>query len=292
MNDNVKISSNTAANGGGGVYAANSAKFTMNDNAKISENTAAGTGGGVSVANTAKFTMSGNTEISGNNVGSSSHGGGVYMSVASGGTFKMEGGTIKNHILSGGTGGGVCVLYQDTSGPSPFTMNGGIISGNTALNGGGVFFYGNVNTTEFFMEGGTISGNTARDDGGGVYMITGKFTMKGGTIGDSEAENTAAGKGGGVYVINNGTFTMEGGTIGGNWAGNNGGGVSVENNCGFNKSGGTINGNDTSLGTNFAQSLKGHAVYAVYMGATRQQNYTAGTNLNLDSSSTNGWDVP
>ena len=68
------------------------------------------------------------------------------------------------------------------------TINGGLITGGTANNGGGV----NVRSGTFIMEGGTISGNTAAYNGGGVFVEGGTFKMSGGAISD----NTAASRGG------------------------------------------------------------------------------------------------
>ena len=80
-----------------------------------------------------------------------------------------------------------------------FNMYGGIISGNTADNGGGVY-----SNNTFNMYGGVISENTA-NKGGGLYNNH-TFTMYGGVI----SENTAK-HGGGVY--NGYSITMIGGSI-------------------------------------------------------------------------------
>ena len=70
-------------------------------------------------------------------------------------------------------GGGVSV-----GGTGTFIMNGGIISGNTASNGGGVYVAG-----IFTMNEGTIFGNTSLSDGGGVRIVkSATFTKTGGTI--------------------------------------------------------------------------------------------------------------
>jgi hypothetical protein len=139
----------------------------------------------------------------------------------------MEGGAIKGNE-SDIDGGGIYV--EDTK--ATFTMKGGEISGNKALNpgsgkGGGVCAgaYG-----IFTMEGGTIKDNEAAIEGGGVYVAgtNSRFTMKGGDINGNKALNTSSGKGGGVCVGASGIFTMEGGTVSKNVSGNDGGGVYVE----------------------------------------------------------------
>jgi hypothetical protein len=164
-----------------------------------------------------------------------------------GGNLTMNPNVTLQKNKTSGAGGGVVVSY--TSGN--FTMNGGIISGNTStFIGGGVEFSG----TTFEMRGGTISGNGvtgASSQGGGVYLgANGIFYMSGGTISDNTApigggvymnnegsaaflmgaeanvlnNKATAGNGGGVYV-NAGDFTMDGGTISDNEATGNGGGV-------------------------------------------------------------------
>ena len=50
-------------------------------------------------------------------------------------------------------------------------MNGGTISGGSAVNGGGVY-----NAGIMFMAGGTISGNTVSGEGGAIYT-TGTLNM-------------------------------------------------------------------------------------------------------------------
>lgn len=164
------------------------------------ENKTNSTFGIISVSNSAKFTL---YDCSGNNTGSitggkSTSGGGVYVSSNS--TFVMNGGTISdNHALrpanfNGGymCGGGVCV-------GGIFEMNGGVITGNSAERGDGVYVesYGT-----FTMTGGEITSNS----GTGVYVSGGVMTMSGGTI--------SGNAGYGVYLLKNSyytsTFNVEG----------------------------------------------------------------------------------
>lgn len=84
--------------------------------------------------------------------------------VGSVGTFTMNDGLISNNkVISGSTrldnglyaqGGGVCI-----SDGGKFTLNGGIITGNTASVYGGGVYANNVKK----IGGGTIYGNTPRD---------------------------------------------------------------------------------------------------------------------------------
>lgn len=116
-----------------------------------------------------------------------------------------------------------------------FDMYGGSITGNTAVNGGGVYVSGGGT---FNMYGGSISGNKATDNGGGVYMSYGTFNMYGGSI----SGNRASTYGGGVYV-SYGTFNMYGGSITDkNYSEKYGGGVGMEGGT-FNMTGGDISNN-------------------------------------------------
>jgi hypothetical protein len=99
-----------------------------------------------------------------------------------------------------------------------FRLFGGIISNNTAKEGGGVFSSGD---DTFSMYGGVITNNTASHDGGGVYAVR-SFGLSGGIISNNEAEY-----GGGVFVYAVGSFSMSGGEISGNTANSRGGGVHI-----------------------------------------------------------------
>ena len=164
-------------------------------------------GGGVCNYNydtIATFVMSGG-EISGNYIystyGGPAYGGGVYNNRK----FEFTGGTITNNKVESTTGKGVRGggVYNDENGN--FTMSRGTggtvgeISKNTTRSdgqsaGGGVYIY----RSAFTMSSGNISGNTATD-GGGIYFettTTGKFTLSGGTI----TGNTTKGKGAGICI--------------------------------------------------------------------------------------------
>ncbi|GHV00855.1 hypothetical protein FACS1894159_07530 [Bacteroidia bacterium] len=175
-----------------------------------------------------------------------------------GGSFTMNGGKISGN--SAITSGGVSVLSGS------FTMNGGDIRENTATNAGSAGGGGGVSVLSgsFTMNGGRISGNTSKPGGGGVLVFGGSFTMNSGEI----RENTATGRGGGGVCVLEGSFTMNGGEISGNTA-NFGGGVSLYDYtfsktglsviCG-NSSKTHVDGSDNNTATS-ADSGSGHAVY-------------------------------
>lgn len=92
---------------------------------------------------------------------------GGAVTVDYGGAFTMNGGVLLGNIAS--DGGAV-------SNGGTFVMNGGSIQENQAYQGGGVFNYGT-----FTMNGGQIIGNTAAI-GGGVFQAGGDCTLQGESV--------------------------------------------------------------------------------------------------------------
>ena len=105
-------------------------------------------------------------------------------------------GTMATHKFTPGEDG--LWVLDETNGTQ--TVNGGAITGGTAINGGGVYVDGGT----FTLNGGNIVGNNGCSEGGGVYVSSGTFNMTGGEI----VGNTAV-TGGGVYQ-NGGTVTLGG----------------------------------------------------------------------------------
>ena len=283
MQDEAEISGNTVSNSGtnreasgGGVYLS-SGSFIMRDNARVECNSSSisfsvnsAYGGGVYVYS-GTFTMEGgsvsNNEVRGGSYGNA-RGGGIYIDPLNGGTFTMYDGTISENNVTGTSvawGGGVF---------GSFTMESGIISENTVSA---------INTSSSGVveaRGGGISGNLTIHSG----TISNNSVIAGRTWGSN---SDVCAFGGGVY----GTLNMSGGTISGNtvWASNDvnpdrisasGGGVrSVWN---FSKTGGTIYGNYEADGLrNVAIGGKGHAIYYVELGGTdKWRNATTGPSDN------------
>jgi len=226
------------------------------------------------------FVLDNNITLQGHS-GNNSHLVGVQ-----GGTFKMNAGaTITgNHKSRNDDGGGG--VYIDNNGT--FTMDGGVISGNTAAWGGGVF----VPSGTFTMNSGKIIGNTARENGGGVDASSGIFYMNGGIISDNTALH-----GGGVYLWQNGTFIMRDGTITHNTASKNGGGLFILTyHKAFSKTGGTITGyNSDRDNGNVVKDDEGTIArrgHAVYVDEKRRKETTADSWLKLSTSDSKvgGWD--
>lgn len=203
--DNGLIAENTALRGGG-VFVGVAGSFLLRGGL-ITENTATSNGGGVFVSssqvgvdNRAIFRME-NGIITDNEA---LQGGGV--NIGQNGQFSLIDGIVSDNRAIGtigSSGGGV--FSSGVSGSSAFlTMNGGIITGNTATNtGGGV---ANRAYSQFVFNDGLISGNNTQI-GGGVFNIDdGGFWMFGGSITDNDAE-----EGGGIS--NRGFFFIEEGIV-------------------------------------------------------------------------------
>lgn len=140
------------------------------------------------------------------------------------------------------------------------TLNGGTITGKADC-GGGVY----LNSGRFTMKGGKITGCTSTVDatsqgGGGVYVSGGTFTMNGGEISGNSAV-----RGGGVFVAGAATFTMNGGTITSNTVTTSGGGVYANNSSTFKVSGSpVVKGNlkgETANDINLGKSSSGKFAY-------------------------------
>ena len=293
LNSGAILQNNKAAQFGSGILANNGVNITMEDGAIIRNNTNRNyeLGGGILIGNRSTFTMNGG-EISGN----TANGGGGIAIIGS--TMVMNNGTISNNSTyrtsgQGSYGAGVYVAdYANASGgdtlftanPASFEMNGGTITGNTALDyGGGVLTFPqqsqkitiNINNgeisgnkvtggsggavaaffgeTELNIKGGTLTGNSARNYGGGVFLWQAtNVTISGGTISENKAS-----AGGGVCLYTDSAVTQTGGSIENNVA-NVGGGV-----CGgtYTMTGGVIKDNNNSLTETERLAAKGDGVY-------------------------------
>jgi hypothetical protein len=197
----------TSADAGGGVFLTAGAVFNMSGTAKISDNQAYN-GGGVYQDGSSVVTMSGSAEISNNTA--SHNGGGVYRLGATP-SFTMSG-TAKisnNQAVNGGGVYGGGMFTMSGAGTGSATVNAKISDNTASEDGGGVYV-----TNTFTMKDGIISGNTAQQGGGVAVYTTGTFTMESANGGTYISNNTVSLSGGGVYVL--GRFNLNGGEIGGN----------------------------------------------------------------------------
>ena len=164
-----------------------------------------------------------------------SHDGHVIFSQ---GAVNISGGYVTNGS-GGGWGGGLCVTGVDAS----LVMTGGVIAGNKAASGGGIYA---DNGATLKLSGGVISGNATyptviyNDDvkaggyGGGVYTQGASVTIcDSANITNNRAEARASASfynkgrlgGGGIASMNGGTLFMTGGSVTANYSYEAGGGI-------------------------------------------------------------------
>ena len=258
LNSGAILQNNKAAQFGSGILANNRVNITMEDGAIIRNNTNRNyeLGGGILIGNGSTFTMNGG-EISGN---TANGGGGVAII---GSTMVMNGGTISNNSTyktsgQGSYGAGVYVAdYANASGgdtlftgqPASFEMNGGKITGNTALDyGGGVLtFPQQSQKITININNGEISGNKVTKGSGGAvaaYFGVTELNIKGGTL----TGNSAYQFGGGVFLYQATNVTISGGTISKNKALRSGGGVCLREGSAVKQTGGSIENNVAKVG--------------------------------------------
>ena len=258
LNSGAILQNNKAAQFGSGILANNRVNITMEDGAIIRNNTNRNyeLGGGILIGNGSTFTMNGG-EISGN---TANGGGGVAII---GSTMVMNDGTISNNSTyrtsgQGSYGAGVYVAdYANSSGgdtvftakPASFEMNGGKITGNTALDyGGGVLTFPQQNQKiTINIKNGEISGNKVTTGSGGAvaafFGVT-ELNIKGGTL----TGNSAYQFGGGVFLYQATNVTISGGTISENKALRGGGGVCLREGSAVKQTGGSIENNVAKVG--------------------------------------------
>jgi len=154
----VRWNSATATDGGG-VYATGSTAVEMYDSSSVYGNEAVGYGGGVYVGNGATLSMTEYSRVGSSNPAngnSAVRGGGIYASDALTVTLLQNASVLNN---SAGDGGGGIYLASG----SPLSMTGGFINGNSTTGWGGGMA---IEEGEAFLWGTVISGNTAMDGGG------------------------------------------------------------------------------------------------------------------------------
>lgn len=157
MSGTARISGNKA-DGGGGVWVANSTAFTMSGMAVISENTSSNAGG-IATLSGCTFDMYDSAAITGNTATGGV--GGVDIDGCS--IFTMHGGAI---TYNSGWYGGVRIIEE-----SEFTLYDGSIAYNSGYLVGGVYIIGAQ--SKFIMSGGSIEQNTATGTSGYALVAGG-----------------------------------------------------------------------------------------------------------------------
>lgn len=260
------VSDNEAGAEGGGLWNG-SGTMTINGTL-ISNNTASGAGadqGGGGIYNlSGTVDINAETVITGNHAdGAAGSGGGILndvngtitiddaeitlnTAIRAGGGIEDNGGangsitlnnveiTLNNGGMSPGNGGGIHI-----TGMGNVTVTGGLISGNTAVQGGGLWNgTGTMTVNRVHVTANTATGLTVNDGGGGIYNNGGTLNVNSSTLSANLATGLL-GRGGGLH-LNGGTTIMVTSTVSGNSSLTNGGGI-------FNNGALTLNANTISL---------------------------------------------
>lgn len=275
--DGVVIAGNSAAQSGGGIFAAHGCEITLKNTNVVYNN---GAGGGGVYLESNNLTVNGGS-ISNNRANTS--GGGLYAAtgskvVFSGSSVSGNSAEIRGGIYSAGSLEMTnCTVSDNTSvndgggiSASALVLKDSTVSGNSAKTGGGIYSTGetvvdnckitnNVATGSaggIFSNGGItvkngseISGNTSESLGGGVLIESKKGVIENSTI----SLNSSAGNGGGLYHLSE--VALNSVTIVGNSSRASGGGA-------YNASSELIITGETSITANVAAEF-GAGVYVM-----------------------------
>lgn len=148
-----------------------------------------------------------------------------------GSTVNMSGGYVCG--ASGSGDGAGIMVSNEQGGASTLKLTGGVIAGNSAYSGGGVY----AHYSEVTITNGVISGNSTLNVGlgGGIMAEGGIVTVSGGYITNNRMAKFCNNDGDGCHggaglAANNGAHvTISGGQITGNYSEEAGGGVYVTN---------------------------------------------------------------
>ena len=226
------LTGNMANRAGGAIEDASGATgTTVITNSTIDGNSAMsnpGNGGAIHVGSDGDLSITGGS-VSGNTA--ATEGGGLWNGT---GIMTIADLTVTGNIAQGdGTetaiqgGGGI---YNN--GGSVEIIGATTITDNSAIgaagSGGGILSAGDadvVSTRSIVMQGGSISGNSAVRAGGGVEIVLGDFTSTAVTF-DGNSTGAAPGNGGALHVTGTeSTVDINGGAITNNTAANEGGGM-------------------------------------------------------------------
>lgn len=218
------------------------------------------------------------------------------------GAVNISGGYVTNGI-GGGWGGGLCVTGADAS----LLMTGGVIAGNKAASGGGIYA---DNSATLNLSGGVISGNATYDNicddgenpnngyGGGVFTKNAGVTISGtANITNNRVDsyitksyNNGLLGGGGIASTTDGTLTMTGGSVTANYSHEAGGGIYAgfwNQAITFKMTGGTIAGNKSENGEGGGLRIAGGATSYADLVAGTGNSALKGTYGTIDASGDN-----
>lgn len=209
--------------------------------------------------------------------------------ILSQGAVNISGGYVTNGN-GGGWGGGLCITGANAS----LVMTGGVIAGNQAASGGGIF--ANMGAV-LNLSGGVISGNATyaneinnRDNtnsggyGGGVYTKGATVAISGSAcITNNRADaritsnhyNNGLLGGGGIASTNGGTLSMTGGSVTANYSYEAGGGIYAGfpgQGVGFAMSSGFIAGNKSDNAEGGGLRISGDTTGDINTGDINAEN--------------------
>ena len=199
---------------------------------------------------TAAITIKGDVTFTG--------GGTLNRMSTSGNLIKVESGslTLGNVRIDGNN-----VIISDSGAAAAINMAGGTvimndgakITNHKRTSGYGPAVY--MTSGNFKMKGGTISGCESRNYGGAIYLDGGSFEMNGGIIENNKTTLSSAGYGGGAFYVREATLIINDGLIQNN-SSNSGGAI-------YNTSFGTtiINGGVIKGNTAVGDSPSGSAIF-------------------------------
>ncbi|MBR6889844.1 MAG: hypothetical protein IKN05_02530, partial [Clostridia bacterium] len=217
MAGSIKNCEATAGNGGA-IYAGTSTNangITLNSGVAMQGNSAAGNGGTIASKTGVKMNA-GDIGGAGANEGNSAvgNGGGIWLDA--GAAFTMSSGAISgNTALNGGglyTRGSTTIKGGEFSGNKAIAVTAGEGDGQTTVGGlGGALYAAEGAALTISSAAASFSENTARI-GGAVYHGGSRMTMSKGSM----TGNSATEAGGAVYLADGKTLTMSGGSVTGN----------------------------------------------------------------------------
>ena len=271
------VSGNTASLEGGGLW--NGSGTMTLTNVSITENTADGDAaddGGGGIFNTAgTVTISECTLTENNATGTSGSGGGI-LSIAgtvsisdstlelnnanrAGGAIEIVNGTLMmndSDMMTNNVNGAAGTANPGNGGAlhisavAMVTINGGVVSGNTAKREGGGLWNQTGSTmtlNEVTISSNNANGQDAIHGGGGIFNNGGNLIVNASTISNNASDGGGLGNGGGIH-IKAGTVEINVSTISGNISVNDGGGI-------YNNASLSINA--STIANNFADQFGG-----------------------------------
>ncbi|MBV9316223.1 MAG: hypothetical protein JOZ34_02060 [Gammaproteobacteria bacterium] len=177
--------SNRASNGGAigalwGDLSVYNSQFTSND----------ATGNGANSVNTTSC------KVNGGKIGSGGNGGAVMMDGGEPFAVKICGSTFTNNAAGANAFAGAIFRAADGA-MQKTTIDRSTLSGNTAPNGGALYFH----NSNIVLTASTLSGNTAASAGGGLFADGSLLAFSNDTFADNLAEK---GLGGAIALFGNG----------------------------------------------------------------------------------------